>query len=103
MLVERLMDEPGSRYRAKQLCGDNWRDMYQWDRHQAALTDLIDLLNVNTRMTVLAAGRKFRPTPLWPRPEPMHDQVDTIAGFIQQLTGAEDTEDPLHRDNDPNG
>lgn len=66
-LVERLLDEPRSRYRAKIIGGRQWREHIGWGPGEYLQAALIDAVNANT-VTTAYHGSKSRP----PRIEPTY-------------------------------
>jgi len=74
-LIERLLDEPWSRYRARLLGGDKWREHLGWtpDTYTAVL--LVDALQVNTSVTAYHGSGK-KPKLPQPVPRPLLQDVD---------------------------
>lgn len=80
--MERLQDEPWSRYRAKLLGGDRWREHLGWSPDTYTAVLVVDALQVNTTVTAYhGSGKKPklpgpmpRPTVRQPDPEDIPDE-----------------------------
>lgn len=77
-LVERLSDEPWSRYRARLLGGENWRQHLGWGPSEYLTAHLFDAVQVNTAVTA-AHGSKKRPKIPEPYPRPETVSVDSLS------------------------
>lgn len=89
--VERLMDEPWSRHRAKLIGGDHWREHLGWGPAEYLTATLVDAVQVNTAVTAVHGSKQRPKVPEpYPRPdrqkpppepvEPVEDETD-----LQQL------------------
>jgi hypothetical protein len=83
-LVERLQDEPWSRYRAKLLGGDNWRQHLGWGPSEYLQAALIDVIQVNTAVTA-AHGGKRRPKAPEPFYRPEMTPETKVAESLDQI------------------
>lgn len=98
--IQRLVYEPKSVWRAKQLGGPELKDhinYYGWDANSAILADLYDALNVNTRTMIAQntpAEKQGSIPEITPYPRPGVEEVkkpeppkQSLADFGMQLRG----------------
>lgn len=89
-LVERLLDEPWSRYRAQLLGGDDWRSHLGWGPAEYLHAALIDAVQVNTAVTAAhGSGKRPRVPTAYPRPERRQHAPDTTAEDLDAADLAE--------------
>jgi hypothetical protein len=97
--VERLWDEPWSRWRAKQMGGDgHWREHLGWspDTYMSAL--VVDAVQVQTAVAAVA-GSGRRPKRVKPLARPTvvqrfdDDEEDDLAGLVPGSQFVDDDED----------
>lgn len=89
--VERLIDEPWSRWRAKRLGGDHWREHLGWtpDTYLHAL--LFDAIQVNSAITSAAGtGKRPKAPPPTSRPTARPEPVDPDSVGDDELLAAAD-------------
>lgn len=90
-LVERLLDEPWSRYRAKLIGGEEWRGHLGWGPAEYLHAALIDAVQMNTSVTAAHGGkRKPKVPPQFPRPQvakqkPARTLADLNVGQIETM------------------